>query len=85
MTLGIEIDHSLRRWLIAFVKAGIGFDRYVGDIREDKRYSLGAGLTYKLNRMVQIKAEFRQDWLRSNVSNVDYAASIFLLGLRLQY
>jgi hypothetical protein len=53
--------------------------------REDKRYSAGLGLTYKLNRMTQVKGEFRQEWLRSNVTGVDYTASIFLLGLRLQY
>jgi hypothetical protein len=42
------------------------------------------GLTYKLNRMMQIKGEFQQNWLRSNVTGSDYAASIFLLGLRVQ-
>ena len=52
--------------------------------REDKRYSAGLGLTYKLNRTTQIKGEFRQDWLRSNVSGNDYTASIFMLGLRFQ-
>jgi hypothetical protein len=55
-----------------------------GPDREDKRYSFGLGLTYKLNRMVQVKGEYRQEWLRSNVSGNDYSASIFLLGLRVQ-
>ena len=52
--------------------------------RVDRRFSLGFGLTYKLNRMAQIKGEVRQDWLRSNVSGTDYNATVFLLGLRLQ-
>jgi hypothetical protein len=52
--------------------------------RVDYRYSAGAGLTYKIDRTVQIKGEFRQDWLRSNVAGVDYTASTFLVGLRLQ-
>ena len=34
--------------------------------------------------MMQIKGEFRQDWLRSNVTGNDYSASIFMLGVRLQ-
>jgi hypothetical protein len=55
-----------------------------GPDREDKRYSFGLGLTYKLNRTLQVKGEFRQDWLRSNVIGNDYSASIFLLGLRVQ-
>ncbi len=83
---GVQVDHAFRRWLIGTVKAGFGFDSYTGGVeRQDKRYSLGAALTYKLNRMVQIKGEVRQDWLRSNVTGVDYTASVFLLGLRLQY
>jgi hypothetical protein len=52
--------------------------------RTDKRYSFGLGLTYKINRNVQVKGEFQQLWLRSNVTGVDYDASIFLLGLRWQ-
>jgi hypothetical protein len=52
--------------------------------RQDQRYSVGLGVTYKVDRSVQIKGEFRQDWLRSNVAGVDYTASTFLVGLRLQ-
>ncbi len=52
--------------------------------RTDNRYSVGLGLTYKLNRMMQIKGEFQQLWLRSDVAGVDYNASTFLLGLRVQ-
>jgi hypothetical protein len=52
--------------------------------RIDKRYAFGLGLTYKLNRNFQLKGEYRQEWLRSNVTGVDYDASIFLLGMRFQ-
>jgi len=105
--VGLQIDHSLRRWLIGSVKFGFGLDTYKGATvdpasgivlcecvvstpggtaadRVDKRFSAGVGLTYKLNRLAQIKGEFRQDWLRSNVTGNDYSASIFLLGLRFQ-
>jgi hypothetical protein len=102
--VGIQVDHSFRRWLIGTVKLGFGLDNYVGaDVisgidpicgcivttpgggdRQDKRYSAGLGLTYKLNRQMQIKGEFREEWLRSNVTGNDYSASIFMLGLRLQ-
>jgi hypothetical protein len=70
--------------LIGSVKLGFEIDNYVGLDRIDKLYTVGAGLTYKLNRSVQIKTEFRQNWLRSNVVGVDYAESIYMLGLRLQ-
>ena len=52
--------------------------------RTDNRYTAGLGLTYKIDRTMQIKGEFQQTWLRSNVSGVDYTASTFLIGLRLQ-
>lgn len=82
--IGVQVDHAFRRWLIGSLKLGYGNDNYVGLDRVDNRYSAGVGLTYKLNRSVQVKGEFRQDWLRSNVEGVDYTASIFTLGLRLQ-
>ena len=89
---GLQWDHSFRRWLVGTLKVGIGQDSYEGtpsaanDVagRKDDRYSAGAGITYKLDRTVQIKGEFQQQWLRSNVSGVDYTASTFLVGLRLQ-
>jgi hypothetical protein len=82
--VGVQVDHSFRRWLVGSLKFGFGVDDYVGNDRLDKRYSAGFGLTYKLNRSVQIKGEFRQDWLQSNAPNADYTASIVMLGLRLQ-
>ncbi|HEY4142985.1 MAG TPA: outer membrane beta-barrel protein [Pseudolabrys sp.] len=102
--VGLQVDHSFRRWLIGSAKIGFGIDSYkgadvitgidpicgcivtqpgIGD-RQDKRFSAGLGLTYKLSRTVQVKGEFRQDWLRSNVTGNDYTASIFMLGVRLQ-
>lgn len=82
--LGLQVDHALRRWLIFTAKAGMGFDEYVGDVRRDRRFSLGAGLTYKLSREVQVKGEVQENWLRSNVSGNDYNATVFLFGMRLQ-
>jgi len=67
------------------VRFNYGLDDYVGSVRKDNRYSVSGVLTYKLNRTAQVRGEIRQEWLRSNVPNVDYAASVFLLGMRLQY
>jgi hypothetical protein len=82
--VGLQLDHSFRRWLVGTVKVGFGVDNYVGLDRQDKRYSAGLGLTYKLNRTVQIKGEVQQNWLRSNVTGNDYSATVFLLGVRFQ-
>ena len=82
--IGLQVDHAFRRWLIGSLKFGFGVDDYVGDRPHRQALLGGAGLTYKLNRSVQVKGEFRQDWLHSNVAGVDYTASVFMLGLRLQ-
>lgn len=80
----LEIEHAFRRWLVGALKLGVGSDAYVGGAREDRRYAISAGLTYKLSRVAQIKGEARREWRTSNVLGNDYAANVFLAGLRLQ-
>jgi hypothetical protein len=82
--VGLTVDHAFRRWLVGTVKLGYGQDDYVGGDRLDNRTSLAAIITYKYSREIWLKGEFRQEWLRSNVPNVDYDASIFLVGVKLQ-
>jgi hypothetical protein len=81
---GAQVDHSFRRWLIATLKFEYGLDDYVGWWRVDERFTLSGILTYKLSRNMQIKGEVRRQWLNSNDDGANYAANIFLLGLRLQ-
>jgi hypothetical protein len=83
--VGLQVDHAFRRWLIGSLKGGVGFDEYVGSGRNDQRYYFGGGLTYKLNRFVQLKGEARHEWLTSNQPGNDYNANVVLLSLRLQY
>jgi hypothetical protein len=81
---GIEVSHAFRRWLIGTAKFNFGYDDYVGSARKDDRYAISGAITYKLNRMMAVKGEVRQEWMRSTVPGVDYAATVFLLGMRLQ-
>jgi hypothetical protein len=82
---GIEVDHAFRRWLIGAIKVSYGFDDYVGSDRRDDRYAVSAAITYKLNRDLQVKGEVREEWLRSTTPiGVDYNATVFLLGMRMQ-
>jgi hypothetical protein len=80
----LQVDHAFRRWLVGTLKAGYGRDVYVGSDREDSRYTVSGGLVYKLTRTVHVKGEVRQDWLQSSVGGVNYTATTFLVGLRLQ-
>jgi len=82
--VAVQVDHAFRRWLIGTLKFGMGFDQYLGDGRNDVRTSIGAAITYKLNREFWLKGENRYDQLRSNAANVDYDANVFLIGLKLQ-
>jgi hypothetical protein len=82
--IGGEVEHAFRRWLVGSLKFNYGFDDYVGSPRKDDRYSIGGSITYKINRIAQIKAEVREDWLRSSVPGVDYAATVYMLGVKLQ-
>ena len=90
--IGVQVDHALRRWLIWTVRAGYGFDDYVSDPcscngfleRKDTRASLGTALTYKFNRELSLKGEYRYDQLNSNSPGSNYSASAFLVGLKLQ-
>jgi len=81
---GLQLDHSFRHWLIATLKLGYGTDDYVGIARKDQRYMAAAGLTYKMNRNVQWKAEVRREQRDSDVADQNHTANIFTLGLRLQ-
>jgi len=83
-SFNLEVDHALRTWLIANAIVGYENDDYAGLGRADSHYFAATGLTYKMNREIQLKGEVRQDWLNSNVSGVAYTATTFLLTMRLQ-
>lgn len=82
--VSVQVDHAFRLWLIGTAQFGYGRDDYVGLSRNDNRYFASLGLTYKLNRVMQLKGTVREDWLNSNVQGVAYTATSVLLGLRLQ-
>ena len=83
-TVGAQVDHAFRRWLIATAKFGLGMDDYVGSSRRDMRYTVSTQLTYKLSQEFWVRAEYRHLWLNSTQSGSNYAADVFLLGVRLQ-
>jgi hypothetical protein len=82
--IGLQVDHAFRRWLIGTLGFGYARDVYVGDIRVDNRYFASAALTYMLSRELALRGEYRQEWQHSNIPGSNYAASMWLLGLRLQ-
>ncbi|MFO1147055.1 MAG: outer membrane beta-barrel protein [Alsobacter sp.] len=84
-TVGVEIDHALRRNLT--LSAAVVFTRteYQGvSIREDQM-NLAARLEYKLTRSVVLRASAVHQRLNSTVTGNDYTANVFLVGLRFQH
>ncbi|MDQ8726765.1 outer membrane beta-barrel protein [Bradyrhizobium sp. LHD-71] len=79
-----EVEHAFRRYLIAKLTAGFSTADYDGSDRFDKIYSVGGDLVYKFNREVHLKAQVRHDWLESTISDANYQATMFMLGVRLQ-
>jgi hypothetical protein len=83
-TYTAEVSHDFRRWLTAVGKFTYGTQEYQENFRFDKIYSLQGDLVYKLNREIQLKAQVRRDILESNVVGASTAATVVMLGVRLQ-
>ena len=80
----VEVDHDLRRWLTAIGKFTYGTYQYQGDNRFDRTYTVAGDLIYKMTRNFWIKATLRRDVLNSNIAGASSAATVMLLGVRLQ-
>jgi hypothetical protein len=83
-TYTFEVDHDFRRWLTAIGRFTYGTYDYQGDNRTDKTYSLEGNLIYKLTRSLWIKGTLRHDILDSSAPLSSSAATVVLLGVRVQ-
>ena len=84
-TYTVEVDHDFRRWLTAIGKFSFGTLDYQGDDRKDKTYSISGELIYKMSRSLWVKGMLRRDWLESNIPGNSTAATVVMLGVRLQH
>jgi hypothetical protein len=80
----VEVDHDFRRWLTAIGKFTYGTLDYQGDGRFDRIYTLEGDLIYKMTRDLWIKGSLRRDILDSNIVGSSSAATVVMLGVRLQ-
>jgi hypothetical protein len=83
-TYTVEVDHDFRRWLTAIGKFTVGALDYQGYGRSDKTYSLEGDVIYKMTRNLWLKGTLRRDMLDSNVVGASSAATVVMLGVRLQ-
>jgi hypothetical protein len=83
-TYTVEVDHDFRRWLTAIGKFSFGTLDYQGYGRSDKTYSLEGDVIYKMTRNLWLKGTLRRDLLDSNAPGSSSAATVMMLGVRLQ-
>jgi len=81
----VELDHQFQPWLVGTLMTGYGADVFVGSTRVDNRYFVDLGMLYKVSRLLQLKANLRQEMTRSNVMENNFNATIVSVGARVQY
>ena len=79
-----EVDHDFRSWLTAIGRFTWGTQAYQGDLRFDRIYSITGELVYKLARDLWVRGTLRRDILDSNQPGSSSAATVAMLGVRLQ-
>ena len=80
----VELQHSLRIDLDALANAGFTKEDYTGTGREDRWTKYGAGLVYKANRHLWLKANYSYEQLDSSTPSSSYHANLFTFGIRIQ-
>ena len=84
----ITIDHELLRSLLLQVKGQYINDDFIGNKREDERYTYSAGATYFLNRKIHLSINYTRKERDSNAQgaagNKDFVNNKLWIGIHLQ-
>lgn len=83
-TVGIGIDQSLRRNLVATAAVSLTTKSYVGVTQDERDLILSTGLTYKVNRNLQTFVRGSWERFGSNLPNADYTTAVVMVGVRVQ-
>lgn len=83
-TIGVSIDHELRRNVLLDGSASATRDEYKGIIREDDTIRLGLGATYMMNRNFYLSARYERDDKDASSATNDYTDNRFLVRLLVQ-
>lgn len=80
----VEVDHDFRRWLTGIGKFTWGTQRYQGDLRFDRLYTVSGDLIYKMTRSLWVKGTVAYNALDSNVPGASSSSTVVMLGVRVQ-
>jgi hypothetical protein len=80
----LTVLHAFRRYLVGTAGVGFSIEDYIGGGIDDHRLRLSLGALYYLNRALALRGELRHERVYSDDPSQNSAATIVLLGLRLQ-
>jgi len=83
-TAAIQVDHALRRNLVASAGVALTDRRYVGVTQREDDLVLSSGLTYKIDRNLQTFVKGSLERFNSSVVGADYNAATVMVGVRVQ-
>jgi hypothetical protein len=84
-TVGVAVDHELRRNVLLGANLSASQDDFQGINRTDKIYRAGVSAKYLINRYANIGGEYRLRMRNSDAAGADFTENQFLLRLRVQY
>ena len=83
-TVALDIAHRLLRNFLLGANAGYTTDKYNGVTQSDSTAIFGARAEYDIGRDIVLKATASRRLYKSSVPGSDYAADVFMLGLRVR-
>ena len=84
-TVGVTVDHELRRNIILGANISASQDDFQGIDRTDEIYRAGVGAKYLINRYANVGGEYRFRMRNSEATGGDFTENVFLVNLRVQY
>jgi hypothetical protein len=84
-TVGVTVDHELKRNVLLAANASASQDDFEGINRTDEIYRAGVGAKYLLNRYASVGGEYRFRMRNSDVGGGDFTENQVLLRVLVQY
>lgn len=84
-TVGVAVDHELRRNVLLGANASASQDDFEGIDRTDNIFRAGLNAKYLINRYANVGGEYRLRVRESDAAGADFTENQFLLSLRVQY
>jgi hypothetical protein len=82
---GFKVTHELRRNVLLGLEGNAGVNNYIGSTRKDTYWGAGPKITYKMNRNIDLHAEYIFDRRNSNLPDLDYDRQRVFAGIEVKF